>query len=125
MIDPPRPGRTVERTIMRYDGTNVRRDDDEIVVEEPLELRLLAGGKTQTLAVTMRTPGNDFELAAGFLHGEGIVRTVDDIEEMSYCLDPEIDVEQRYNIVNVALQAAQLPDMGRFERHFTMNSACG
>jgi FdhD protein len=110
---------------VRYDGTIAHRTDDAIVVEEPLEMRLLAGGKMQTLAVTMRTPGNDFELAAGFLHGEGIARAVDDIAEIGYCLDPEVDVEQRYNIVNVALRAATLPDMARFERHFTMNSSCG
>ncbi len=125
MIDPPRPGRTVERGIRRYDGVATQRADDAIVVEEPLEIRLVAGGLTQTLAVTMRTPGNDFELAAGFLHGEGIVRGTDDIVEIGYCVDPGVEAEQRYNIVNVALRAAKLPDMARFERHFTMNSSCG
>jgi len=125
VIDPPRPGRTLERSIQRYDGATSHRVDDAIVVEEPLEMRLIAGSKTQTLAVTMRTPGNDFELAAGFLHNEGIVRTIDDIVEISYCLDPAVEVDQRYNIVNVALRAPELPEMARFERHFTMNSACG
>ena len=125
MIDSPRPGRSVERSIQRYDGATARRIDDAIVVEEPLEIRLAAGNATQTLAVTMRTPGNDFELAAGFLHNEGIVRSIDDIVEIAYCVDPAVDVEQRYNIVTVTLRAPALPDMTRFERHFTMNSACG
>ena len=125
MIGSPRPGRTVERSIQRYDGAAASRIDDTVVVEEPLEIRLTAGGATQTLAVTMRTPGNDFELAAGFLHNEGIVRAIDDIVEIAYCVDPALDVEQRYNIVTVTLRATELPDMTRFERHFTMNSACG
>jgi len=120
-----RPGRSLERAIVRYDGNASRRADDAVVTEEPLEIRLLAGGATQSLAVTMRTPGNDFELAAGFLLGEGIVRAIDDIAEISYCLDPDIDADQRYNIVNVSLSAPRLPDMSRFERHFTMNSSCG
>jgi len=125
VIDSPRPGRTVERSIQRYEGATAHRVDDAIVVEEPLEIRLAAGGATQTLAVTMHTPGNDFELAAGFLHNEGIVRAIDDIVEIAYCVDPAIELEQRYNIVTVTLRAPELPDMTRFERHFTMNSACG
>ena len=125
MIEPPRPGRSVERSIQRYDGAAAHGASDAIVVEEPLEIRLVAGGKTQTLAVTMRTPGNDFELAAGFLYGEGIVRATDDVVEIGYCVDPAIDAEQRYNIVNVSLRSNELPDMARFERHFTMNSSCG
>jgi FdhD protein len=120
-----RPGRTVERAIVRLDGPETARAFDDIVTEEPLEIRLRAGGATQTLAITMRTPGNDFELAAGFLFGEGIVRNARDIAGMSYCVDPEIDAEQQYNIVNVDLASPQLPDASRFERHFTMNSSCG
>jgi FdhD protein len=73
----------------------------------------------------MRTPGHDFELAAGFLRGEGIVTDRGQIASLSYCVDPAVDAEQRYNIVNVGLHAPSLPDMTRFERHFTMNSACG
>jgi FdhD protein len=120
-----RPGRTVETSIERLDGESTKRDYDRIVTEEPLELRLVAGGATQTLAVTMRTPGNDFELAAGFALSEGIVHARTDLAAVSYCIDPEIDAEQRYNIVNIELTAAQLPDASRFERHFTMNSSCG
>ena len=120
-----RPGRTVETPVVRYDGTRSVRTYDSVVTEEPLELRLVAGAATRTLAITMRTPGNDFELAAGFVSGERIIRSGDEITGISYCVDPEVDTEQRYNIVNIALAAHMLPDLTRFERHFTMNSACG
>ena len=123
--DAARPGRTVETSIERLDGETTKRSYDRVVTEEPLELRLIAGGVTQTLAVTMRTPGNDFELAAGFVVSEGIVKQRDELAAVSYCIDPEIDVEQRYNIVNIELTSAQMPDASRFERHFTMNSSCG
>jgi FdhD protein len=98
---------------------------DDVVGEEPLEIRLATAAKTQTVAITMRTPGNDFELAAGFLHSEGIVRTRDEIVGISYCIDPGVDADQRYNIVNVELRNGTLPDLTRFERHFTMSSSCG
>lgn len=120
-----RTGRTVETAVVRYDGSHASRAFDRVTTEEPLELRLIAGGVTRTLAVTMRTPGNDFELAAGFVRGEGIVRDRAEIANISYCIDPAVDPEQRYNIVNIELRSAALPDMTRFERHFTMNSSCG
>jgi FdhD protein len=120
-----RPGRTVETAIVRYDERTSVRTFDRVVTEEPLELRLLAGTTTQTLAVTMRTPGNDFELAAGFVSSEGIVCARGEIAEISYCIDPAIDAAQRYNIVNIELTASALPDVSRFERHFTINSSCG
>ena len=120
-----RPGRSTQVRVVRYDGASGRDVFDEVVTEEPLELRLVAGGVARTLAVTMRTPGNDFELAAGFVTNESIVRSRDEIANISYCIDPAVDPVQRYNIVNVELRAAHLPDVTRFERHFTMTSACG
>lgn len=124
-VSAARPGRTLETVIERLDGDTAKRDYDRLVTEEPLELRLIAGPSTQTLAVTMRTPGNDFELAAGFALSEGIVHGRDELAGVSYCIDPAIDAEQRYNIVNIELTASELPDPSRFERHFTMNSSCG
>ena len=117
--------RTVELTIARYDGTQAHKSYDDVVTEEPLEMRLAAGGTMRTLAVTMRTPGNDFELAAGFVRSEGLVREREEISALSFCIDPAVDPEQRYNIVNIELSAPVLPDLVRFERHFTMNSSCG
>ncbi|HTU71730.1 MAG TPA: formate dehydrogenase accessory sulfurtransferase FdhD [Candidatus Baltobacteraceae bacterium] len=120
-----RAGRTVETAVTRYEGSHAQRAFDRVVTEEPLELRLVAGSRTHTLAVTMRTPGNDFELAAGFVASERIVRAREAIAGVSYCVDPAIDSEQRFNIVNIELRSPSLPDLTRFERHFTINSSCG
>ena len=99
--------------------------DDQLAAEEPLEIRLQAGGETQTVAVTMRTPGHDFELAAGFLHNEGILSERSLLSGITYCVDPDVDAEQRYNIVNVGLRLARLPELATLERHFYTTSACG
>jgi FdhD protein len=120
-----RAGLTTSARIIAYDGDSSREIVDDLATEEPLEIRLIAGSKTHSVAVTMRTPGNDFELAAGFLYSEGIVTQRDDIAGISYCIDPQIDAQQRYNIVNVQLAASSAPPLERLERHFTMNSACG
>jgi FdhD protein len=120
-----RPGRTVEVDVLALDGSVRASKRDAVVTEEPLEIRLLAGQSKQTLAVTMRTPGNDFELAAGFAIGEGIVRARRELAGISYCLDADLDPDQRYNVVNVELSQAKLPELQRFERHFTISSACG
>ncbi len=90
-----------------------------------MEIRLVSGGDTQTVAVTMRTPGADFELAAGFLYGEGIISSRGDIRRISYCVAPEVDVEQQYNIVNVELRPGVSYDVRSLERHFYTTSACG
>jgi FdhD protein len=121
-----RPGRSVDAEVVALEGERQTRQRDQIVTEEPLELRLSDGGAANTLAITMRTPGNDFELAAGFLFNEAVVRSRDDIIGMSYCLDSAVDPPQRYNIVTVECRAgAAAADRARFERHFTIGSACG
>jgi FdhD protein len=101
----------------------MRSRTDQLATEEPLEIRLTS--PQRTVAVTMRTPGADFELAAGFLYSEGVVTNRDDIQRLSYCVDSNIDGEQRYNIVNVALKDDLNPDLQPLERHFFTTSACG
>lgn len=115
----PKSKRKVQ--VVTVDAGGVRRRSDTLATEEPIELRLVAGGARQTVAVTMRTPGADFELAAGFLYGEGILKSRDDLARISYCTE----VEQRYNTVNVTLRSGELPDVARLERYFTTTSACG
>ena len=98
---------------------------DALATEEPMEIRLISDDAKRTVAVTMRTPGADFELAAGFLYGEGIVSSPDDILKISYCVDPDLDAEQQYNIVNVELRGGRSYDPRPLERHFYTTSACG
>jgi len=119
-----RPGLTTPAAMIAFEAQRRRDLIDDLATEEPLEIRLAAGGTTQSLAVTMRTPGNDFELAAGFLFSEGVVSKRDDIASISYCVDPAVGEEQRYNIVTVEL-AGRMPPLERLERHFTVNSSCG
>ena len=119
-----RSSKTRTRVRVVEDG-KMRVRPDTLATEEPMEIRLLTGERRQTVAVTMRTPGADFELAAGFLYGEGIVSYREEIEKISYCVDSDVDVEQRYNIVNVELRGNQEYDLRSLERHFYTTSACG
>jgi FdhD protein len=95
---------------------------DRLAAEEPLEIR--AGGPDQepvSVAVTMRTPGHDFELAAGFLHTEGLLASREDVASVAYCeLPPE---EQQYNVVTVRL--TRRFDPGTLQRNFFATSSCG
>jgi len=118
-----RPAETA-RVVTFEDGVPTVRED-RVAGEEPLEIRLRAGGESKTIEITMRTPGNDFELAAGFLFAEGIIGGLDEVREMTYCLDGSVDDEQQYNIVNVDLARPSLPELVALERHFTTTSACG
>ena len=119
-----RGSKTKARVRVVEDG-RMRVRPDSLATEEPMEIRLLSGGARQTVAVTMRTPGADFELAAGFLFGEGIVKTPEDIAKISYCVDSDLDAEQQYNIVNVELRGGHEYDLRPLERHFYTSSACG
>jgi FdhD protein len=121
----PRRGSKTKTRVRVIEDGRVRVRPDVLATEEPMEIRLLAGHTTQTVAVTMRTPGADFELAAGFLYGEGILDSPDDVQKISYCVDSDLDAEQRYNIVNVELRGGRQFDLRPLERHFYTTSACG
>jgi FdhD protein len=121
---PRRGSKTKVRVRVIEDG-RARVRPDSLATEEPMEIRLVSGGARQTVAVTMRTPGADFELAAGFLYGEGIVSAPEDVKKISYCVDPDLDAEQQYNIVNVELRGDRDYDLRSLERHFYTTSACG
>jgi FdhD protein len=119
-----RASKTKTRVRVVEDG-KMRVRPDTLATEEPMEIRLLTGGERQTVAITMRTPGADFELAAGFLYGEGIVKSTADIAKISYCVDSDLDAAQQYNIVNVELRGEREYDLRPLERHFYTSSACG
>ena len=120
-----RRGARTRTRVRVVEGNRVRERPDDLTTEEPLEIRLAAGGEAQTVAVTMRTPGNDFELAAGFLYAEGIVGERDQIGRIAYCLDRGLRFDQRYNVVTVNLRSPALPDLAALDRHFLTTSACG
>ncbi|MEJ7871870.1 MAG: formate dehydrogenase accessory sulfurtransferase FdhD [Rubrobacteraceae bacterium] len=120
-----RRGSKTKTRVRVFEGGRMRVRPDVLATEEPMEIRLVTGDRRQTVAVTMRTPGADFELAAGFLYGEGIISSADDILKISYCVDSDVDVDQQYNIVNVELRAGREYDLRSLERHFYTSSACG
>lgn len=117
-----RPGQTARVSRLEWRPVGAQQRPDTLAVEEPLELRLQAAGKRQSLAVTMRTPGHDFELAAGFLLGEGIVGNRSQIRRVAYCTNRS--EPQNYNLVQVELHGAW-PDLSSVGRNFTLNSSCG
>jgi len=101
--------------------------NDVLAIEEPLEIRVVesrAGHEhSHSLAVTMRTPGDDFALAAGFLFAEGVVRRPDDFWRIEYCVDP--GQEQEFNVVSVVLREKVPLDLSRTLRSFYTTSSCG
>ncbi|HEY3765183.1 MAG TPA: formate dehydrogenase accessory sulfurtransferase FdhD, partial [Gaiellales bacterium] len=99
-----------------------RRTADALATEEPMEIRVDAPGMEQRrVAVTMRTPGSDFELAAGFLYTEGIVAGTHDVTTVRYCSVPRD--EQMYNVVTVDLTRPYDADL--LQRNFYTTSSCG
>ncbi len=128
MIDRPRrPGPTVRTQVTELadDGSEIRRED-RLATEEPLELRLAwPGAPARRVWLTMRTPGHDFELAAGWLVHEGLVRP-GTISGVAYCTDADLSPEQEFNVVTVMLSGPPLRDPGhRHDTQATGSSACG
>jgi FdhD protein len=118
-----RNGPTTRTKVEVLDGSRVSRREDVLATEEPLELRLAwPGRRAQPLAVTMRTPGADFELAAGFCHGEGLIGAAG-LETVAYCNDSVLTAEQRYNTVTVTLAGPPARDPA--PRYGVTSAACG
>jgi FdhD protein len=123
--------RRVEQVSVEADGAARRGRDDVLAAEEPLEIRVvrseaLRGGRVpegaaHRVSVTMRTPGADFELAAGFLFGEGLIDGPGAVAAIRYCATGE----QRYNVVNVVLSSGAPFDPAELRRNFYTTSSCG
>lgn len=111
-----------KQPIWVMENDHLSRKKDVLATEEPLEILLRAGEEERTLAITMRTPGNDYDLAAGFLHNEGIIHSKHDFASMTYCVDGN---QQEYNSLRVQLKTDSFPELHQLERHFFTNSACG
>ncbi|MGQ4385441.1 formate dehydrogenase accessory sulfurtransferase FdhD [Streptomyces sp. SAS_270] len=115
-------GRVTERRkVIRIRDGAVSARPDTLVAEEPLEIRL--NGKA--LAITMRTPGDDFALAAGFLVSEGVLGTADELQSIVYCAGATVDGSNSYNVVDVrTAPGVVIPDI-TLERNVYTTSSCG
>ncbi|MBI3661286.1 formate dehydrogenase accessory sulfurtransferase FdhD [Candidatus Acetothermia bacterium] len=90
---------TAKVDLLKANGTSLKPQRDLVAVEEPLEIRLdyedACGHRAeQSISITMRTPGEDFELAVGFLFSEGIIQKRSQVEQISYCVGAEKDQQQ-------------------------------
>src|SRR5436309_815744 len=90
---------TVRRPVLRLRGDGRTGRPDTLAVEEPLEIRV----DGEALNVTMRTPGDDFDLTAGLLHAEGVITAAADLSAMRVCADTGESGEPTYNVVDVTL----------------------
>lgn len=116
--------------VQRHRGESAERARDDVAVEEPLEIRVssvVPGGDriSEPLAVTMRTPGDDFDLVAGFLHGEGIVASAEALRELTYCRGDDPREKQQYNVVEARLSPGVPFDASALRRNVLTSSSCG
>jgi FdhD protein len=112
---------TSRRRVVRLVDGKASEPVDTLAAEEPLEIRV----NGRSLVVTMRTPGDDFDLAAGFLVSEGVVRRADEIAGIRYCAGATADGVNTYNVVDVVLAAGVAPPDPSLERNFYTTSSCG
>lgn len=121
------PERVMQLPVAHWQENEQQRREEHLTVEEPLEIRL----DGRSLAVIMRTPGHDFELACGFLYSEGIIASHDDILSIEDAVDA--DGLPLANVVDVALRASSpalsgassAGDTPAFQRHFAVSASCG
>jgi FdhD protein len=131
----------MQTDVQRITGQTSQMLTDSVAIEEPLEIQLAYGPldsrQTRSISVTMRTPGDDFDLAAGFLMTEGVIRDVNDIEQIAYSGDsfsedtpiPQtmeaLKLGSRQNIVRVDLATDVEVNLGSLQRNFYTTSSCG
>ncbi|MGB6686953.1 MAG: formate dehydrogenase accessory sulfurtransferase FdhD [Terracidiphilus sp.] len=130
-----------EASVVKIDGLMARQVQDNLATEEPLEIQLgfgpFSSRQRKSISITMRTPGNDFELAAGFLMTEGVVHDANDIEEIAYALPDYPGTEKNTkdatphpvifteNAVRVELAPDVPVSLANLERNFYTTSSCG
>ncbi len=111
-----------------FHGRESAENTDLVTVEEPLEVRLgfttEDGPTEQSISVTMRTPGDDVDLAVGFLYTEGVIETHADIDQVGHCGPPSPD-KGLHNVVKVTLADHVRFDPATLTRHFFTSSSCG
>lgn len=121
------PG-SIEVVVQTVAGGCCSTQNDRLAVEEPLEIRLGFGAHSRraykSISVTMRTPGDDLDLAAGFLFTERIIDSIAQIESIQACGDPAGKLKAQ-NVARVELHPDVAVDLKRLERHFYTTSSCG
>lgn len=119
--------RVAPKHIIKVNDIDSVGADDLLAVEEPLEIRLGFGDpasrEQRSLAVTMRTPGHDFELTLGFLFTEGIIHSMQDVMDIQYCTD--LGRQETENVVRVELHPHVAVDFQKLQRHVYTTSSCG
>ncbi|KAA1379773.1 formate dehydrogenase accessory sulfurtransferase FdhD [Aeromicrobium fastidiosum] len=116
-------GRLVRRTrVTRFaaDGSSIGREDS-LAVEEPLEIRVSGS----SFSVTMRSPGDDFDLVGGFLVSEGVVWDADQLASMRFCAGTDDQGLQTFNVIDAELSPGTAPPDLSLERHVYTSSSCG
>jgi FdhD protein len=121
-----RPGPSSRVRVREVTGSAARDREDRLTTEEPMEIRVAAaGGPAERVSVTMRTPGHDFELAAGFLRAEGVIASASDLHTVAYCIDHTLTADQEFNVVTVELTGrVRRTPSPRYDGHGA-GSACG
>ncbi|MBP2831015.1 formate dehydrogenase accessory sulfurtransferase FdhD [Aquimarina sp. U1-2] len=113
--------------VTRLTPNGTIRNNDLITVEEPLEIQLIFNDGLQLsrkkIAVTMRTPGNDFELALGFLFTEGIIEDVTQVKAIQYC--QQVEPEYLGNVITVIVKEEVTVNIDTLTRNFFTSSSCG
>ncbi|KAA1424155.1 formate dehydrogenase accessory sulfurtransferase FdhD [Nocardioides antri] len=112
---------TVRRPVLRLRDGAASRRPDALAAEEPMEIRV----DGRALTVTMRTPGDDFDLAVGFLVSEGVIAAAEDVRSVRYCAGATADGSNTYNVVDVQLAPGVPRPDASLERNFYTTSSCG
>jgi FdhD protein len=131
----------LQTAVLKVAGLASQQVSDSLAIEEPLEIQLTYGPsnsrQTRSISVTMRTPGDDFDLAAGFLMTEGVIRDANDIEQIAFAGYPHSQHEQssrtmealtpssKENIIRVDLATDVEVSLGTLQRNFYTTSSCG
>jgi FdhD protein len=121
-------GASLAIDVSKVHGTDQFSQSDSVAVEEPLEIQLCApsaeGSAAKSISITMRTPGNDDELAIGFLFTEGIITSPAQVVSAAHCGPEAADTGYR-NVIRVELKPDVHVDLDRLARHFYTTSSCG
>jgi len=123
---PRRPGPSVRVRVRQLTTDGDQEREDRLATEEPLELRLAWPGRPAERAwVTMRTPGHDFELAAGWVVHEGLAPSVEGVRGVAYCTDTALAPDQEFNVVTVTLAAPPPREVHQHDALSAGSAACG